>query len=379
MEVSNTVVRAPGNSSIGRVAELDSLRGIAAVTVVCHHCRLAFFTTEPHWYLLPLFAGHEAVVLFFVLSGYVLSLPMWTKKTSAYPEYLVRRVSRIYLPYLAAAIVAGIGCYFFVGSRLPLTPWFYATWQTPLSAQVVWEQLTMHTRGVLNTAFWSLRYEMEMSLIFPFLCLLMVRMGRHSGLFLAGATVILAALLFRVGWRGTNLAQTMYYSTSFIAGAALARERETLKKVVGGVRTPLLWLMLLISIAAYCYGPLFSPVQRLTDLLTVLGSCGVILLIQDPRLRTGLKTRVAEYLGRISYSSYLIHGTILFTGLNLLYGKVSLTVFAAIYGVTTLIAAHLFCISVEEPSLRLGKRLAKRMQQRKTVQTQLTKKAFGVE
>jgi peptidoglycan/LPS O-acetylase OafA/YrhL len=378
MEVSNAVERAPGNFSIGRVAELDSLRGIAAVTVVCHHCRLAFFTTEPSWYLLPLFAGHEAVVLFFVLSGYVLSLPMWTKR-SPYPEYLVRRVSRIYLPYLAAAVVAGIGCYFFVGSRLPLTPWFYATWQTPLSAQVVWEQFTMNTRSVLNTAFWSLRYEMEMSLIFPFLCLLMMRMGRHSGLFLVVATAISANLLLRTGWRGTNLVQTMYYSTSFIAGAALARERETLKKIVGGIQTPLLWLMLLLSLAAYCYGPLFSPLQRLTDLLTILGSCGVILFIQDARLRVGLKSRVAEYLGRISYSSYLIHGTILFAGLNLFYGKVSLMVFAAIYGVTTLIAAHLFCISIEEPSLRLGKRLAKRMQQRKAVHTQLTKKAFGVE
>jgi peptidoglycan/LPS O-acetylase OafA/YrhL len=115
------------------------------------------------------------------------------------------------------------------------------------------------------------------------------------------------------------------------------------------------------------------------DLLTVVGSCGLILLIQDPRVRIGLKSTVAEYLGRISYSSYLIHGTVLFAGLNLLYGKVSLAVFAAIYGVTTLIAAHLFCISIEEPSLRLGKRLAKRMQQRKTVQTPLTKKVLGVE
>lgn len=379
MEVSNAAVRAPSSSSIGRVAELDSLRGIAAVAVVCHHCRSAFWATVPHWYFLPLFAGHEAVILFFVLSGYVLSLPMWTKKRTEYPEYFVRRVSRIYLPYLAAAFVAGIGCYFFVGSRLPLTPWFYATWQTPLSAQVIWEQFTMNPRSVLNTAFWSLRYEMEMSLIFPFLCLLMVRIGRHSGLLLAVATGVSSYLLFRVGWGATNLTQTLYYSTSFIAGAALSRERATLKNFIGGIRKPLLWVMLLLSVVAYCYGHMITPVQRTEDLLTILGSCGVILLIQDPRLRLGLKTPIAEYLGRISYSSYLIHGTILFAGLNLLYGKVSLVVFAAIYGVATLIAAHLFCISVEEPSLRLGKRLAKRMQQRKSVQTPLTKKALRVE
>jgi peptidoglycan/LPS O-acetylase OafA/YrhL len=87
----------------------------------------------------------------------------------------------------------------------------------------------------------------------------------------------------------------------------------------------------------------------------------MIILIQDPRLRIGLKSRVADYLGRISYSSYLMHGTVLFVLLNLLYFKISAPLLALAYVVVSLIAAHIFCVSVEEPSLRLGKRIGKRM------------------
>lgn len=91
-----------GDDNSVRVGQLDSLRGIAAMTVVWHHWHAATEVQMVRWYMVPFFAGHEAVILFFVLSGYVLSLPTWTKRTAAYPEYLVRRVSRIYLPYLAA-------------------------------------------------------------------------------------------------------------------------------------------------------------------------------------------------------------------------------------------------------------------------------------
>lgn len=72
-----------------RLHELDSLRGIAAFSVMLSHVFLVFpiiwNTTRPAeatWWLKlfmysPLrvaWAGHEAVVFFFVLSGFVLAL-----------------------------------------------------------------------------------------------------------------------------------------------------------------------------------------------------------------------------------------------------------------------------------------------------------------
>lgn len=66
-----------------RIYQLDALRGLAAVVVVAHHTRLVEHGLIPPWYLAPLFAGPEAVSLFFVLSGFVLSLPLPARAFSA--------------------------------------------------------------------------------------------------------------------------------------------------------------------------------------------------------------------------------------------------------------------------------------------------------
>ncbi len=80
----------------GRWKGLDGLRGLAAIVVVLHHSlltspslALAYFggpkapVGSPSWLLTytPLhlvWAGPEAVLVFFVLSGFVLTLPVLT-------------------------------------------------------------------------------------------------------------------------------------------------------------------------------------------------------------------------------------------------------------------------------------------------------------
>jgi peptidoglycan/LPS O-acetylase OafA/YrhL len=80
-----------------RFVELDALRGVAACTVVLHHLAQAYSFESP-WYLRPLVAGHEAVILFFTLSGFVLSLPFWNRGSNGpYGQYLIRRFFRIYV------------------------------------------------------------------------------------------------------------------------------------------------------------------------------------------------------------------------------------------------------------------------------------------
>jgi peptidoglycan/LPS O-acetylase OafA/YrhL len=351
-------IKGHGRAMLGRVVQLDSLRGVAAMTVVWHHWWSASATGKPRWYLFPLVAGHEAVILFFVLSGYVLSIPVWTKRQPGYGVYLIRRVSRIYLPYLAAAVLAGVGCYFFFGSKLPLGHWFYQTWQTPLSAGLIVQQVLMDPKPVLNTAFWSLRYEMEMSIIFPFLCLLMLRMGRYSGIALVVAVRVAEYLYVHSRFGENDFDKTLYYAMFFIAGAALSRERESLKRLAGRAGTALLWATLAVALLAYWNAALVHMTERASDAVSMVGICVLIILIQDPRMHVGLKTAVADYLGRISYSLYLVHGTVLFTLLNLLWGKVPLVALALLYGACTMVLAHVFCVLVEEPSLRAGKRVA---------------------
>src|ERR1700752_5319544 len=90
-----------------RYEEMDSLRGAAAMMVVLNHFFLASYPTGRSEDLVrfladPLQNGPAAVILFFLLSGFVLSIPVWREKSQSYRVFLTRRVCRIYIPYLFA-------------------------------------------------------------------------------------------------------------------------------------------------------------------------------------------------------------------------------------------------------------------------------------
>src|ERR1700733_11347309 len=80
------------------IAELHSIRGIAALVVAVGHA-LVYYQT-PQWFraIGLTFNGRAAVVLFFVLSGFVLtkslrSMPVQLKPLS---DYYIRRFFRLY-------------------------------------------------------------------------------------------------------------------------------------------------------------------------------------------------------------------------------------------------------------------------------------------
>jgi peptidoglycan/LPS O-acetylase OafA/YrhL len=70
-----------------------------------------------------------------------------------------------------------------------------------------------------------------------------------------------------------------------------------------------------------------------------------------------LRHGVVEYLGRISYSLYLTHSIVLFAAFDLLFGKLPKSIIYAFVLVGALAFAHVFCVMVEEPCIRLGKRV----------------------
>src|SRR5882762_8330002 len=87
--------------------QLDALRGIAALMVVINH----FVLVGPLWWvtrspLRVVALGHEAVILFFILSGFVLTLQLNSSSRINYLDYLIKRICRIYLPYLAVLLAA---------------------------------------------------------------------------------------------------------------------------------------------------------------------------------------------------------------------------------------------------------------------------------
>ena len=103
----------------GRFHELDALRGVAALAVVFSHCIVIILQdatlaegllkdalrTVKYSPLGWAVAGLPAVLLFFTLSGFVLAR-MLEGARIAYPGYAVKRIARIWLPYLVSVLLA---------------------------------------------------------------------------------------------------------------------------------------------------------------------------------------------------------------------------------------------------------------------------------
>ncbi len=222
-------------SSESRIVELDSLRGLAACVVIFCHLRAPFTVASPRWFLTPVFNGHVSVILFFVLSGYVLSLPFWRGRQWAYPQYLIRRFFRLYVPYGFAVCFALLVGGRLIGSRLPLTSWFYVTWHSPLTLRLLGSQfLTIDTSGKINIAFWSLRYEMEMSRLMPFICACLRSLSVKTALLLAFAIEVIGYAgihLFKDGWGWLEVSKTVAFGSCFVLGAILAKERAAVARI----------------------------------------------------------------------------------------------------------------------------------------------------
>ena len=128
-----------GDIMIKRYEELDSLRGIAALIVLISHILFVFSTIENEIksnfsYLSPLWNGHSAVIMFFLLSGFVLSLPFEKNNKFSYPKYLIKRICRIYIPYilvLCSVLVIKIMLQSKIGTVPDLQQW--ALWTKDIS------------------------------------------------------------------------------------------------------------------------------------------------------------------------------------------------------------------------------------------------------
>src|SRR5688572_25627516 len=93
------------------MTELQSLRGIAAMVVLLSHGLLVYELSRPYQLFLDVvFNAHAAVILFFVLSGYVLagSLMRIGIDFVSIMRFGIRRILRLYPAIIVATIVGAI-------------------------------------------------------------------------------------------------------------------------------------------------------------------------------------------------------------------------------------------------------------------------------
>jgi peptidoglycan/LPS O-acetylase OafA/YrhL len=290
---------------------MDVLRALAAIFVAASHVRDLFLQDYAGQgglvaaiYFLTGF-GHAAVIVFFVLSGFWItrSVIRNPENSSFWPDYLVNRLSRLWLVLIPALLLGGILDW--LGSQVLHSTIYEGT--SGASSLVRPIQLSMPVL-LANSLFlqtivapvfgsngplWSLAYEFWFYIWFPALWLTI--RSRRPSLFLVTLLVGLISPMVVFGflsWLGGSL---LYYLLTLASRRTWRRSLDW-ATLLSGIAAAAAMLMIMRVYPRWWLDPLLA----LAFLWFLLGLC--LVNPAPPMLR-----RVADYGAHRSFSLYVIH------------------------------------------------------------------------
>ena len=356
-----------------RVNHLDGLRGIAALTVVVFHYLSAFVpaltpdqTANPYWLsdtpLAVLINGPFAVIVFFVLSGFVVS------KTAHRNDPLLLTVGlrylRLTIPMLASVLIAWLLLTMFPNEATKLasitgTPWLSRTFNghIPSLLEAIKDatyEVYLRGQSRFDNAIWSMRWELIASVAIYAIYAFIARP--------AYVVTTLIVLFFLVLWK-----RAPYYYEAFIFGVLMqeAWTRSRLKRVA-----PELVLVIGLILGsqsagfAHRYGLDFlpgslqpgNPAGLIYPIAAALVVYGCLMSVPVAKF---LQQAQCLFLGRISFGLYLIHVPIAYTLVMavavLLWpmSAITLAVGLLIFVALSVSLGWLMTVLVDGPALRL--------------------------
>ena len=376
-----------------RYQELDALRGLGACSVAMSHFLIAF-VVEPQWHQGKLkviaywlgmifYGGHSALPLFFMLSGFVLALPAVNNKPQSYSVFITRRAFRLYVPYVVALAIAVVANFLWHGP-LGLTHWASQTWAGPVNRHQVLQHLLVV--GPLNwtefnTAFWTIIVSLSISIFFPLLCYLVLR-TRPLVSILATVFAAFVVIWYQLHGGLNTYTITLHVAGFYVVGILLARYKDEVFAWASALSERRKTAYLSVALFVYWYGALLiqflweHTVPNWNIRLVVLdwaivpGAIMILILsIGFKPLSRILMSRFPQFMGRICYSIYLIHGTVLFVLLYTLGHKLPPLVIFLIYVPSVLCTSTLFHYTIEKPSMNFGRSITRRTVETKVLAT----------
>jgi peptidoglycan/LPS O-acetylase OafA/YrhL len=300
------------------------MRGLAAVLVLLEHWRNALFIDYPdlpshkQWFALPYLitvAGHQAVIIFFMLSGYLVSgsvFRMLERGTWSWLRYLVHRLMRLWVVLLPGLILCAL--WDRTGLHFHLAPALYGgalyNHMTPavaptLNFKVFLENL-FFLQGIAapdfgsDGALWSLANEFWYYMLFP-LGLLAVY---HSA---TSRVAPLARVVYVILFLSIALLLPRPLLNGFaiwLAGMALCfvprlRIGNTARLVCG-----IAYVLIFLALIKFKALPGFV-VDDILAFFTFLMLWVVVSATQP--VRRSLGVRLSHELARFSYTLYVVH------------------------------------------------------------------------
>ena len=267
-------------------------------------------------------AGSEAVLVFFVLSGLVVALPALKPGSFSWSGFLSGRLARLYLPAWASITIGTLLIWLIPrhASAVGRGTWMDSSQATSTSWSTLLTQASLTGASYdLNNVLWSLRWELLFSVLLPLFVAVAIFTARYWMVAL-GAAIALSTIGVLVGIDGLRYLPVFFIGTLMAVRLDAIREwtrrrrlraRSTLWGMVltGGALLLLICQWILRPVV-----PTGSVADMLLAQLSVLGAAGLVLAaIGVPPVRAALEARATQWLGRVSFSLYLIHMPLLAT------------------------------------------------------------------
>jgi peptidoglycan/LPS O-acetylase OafA/YrhL len=328
-----------------KIDYLESLRGVAALVVVFGHFMLAFYPAL--WWGLPglvhtksgaelfikgtplnlLYNGAFSVSIFFVLSGFVLTYGFFRDRSArmALVPAAAKRYTRLLLPILASNAVAFLLLQAGLFQNQPVSAatasgWFSGFWKADTGFfRMLYESLYgvyFNKKSIsLNNILWTMSYEFFGSLVVYLFVILFGRYRRRDWVY------ALAIVSF-----GRS------YYLAFILGMVLSDLATRERNIFHAVRHKGYFVaLLLIGLFMGSYpseaplpGTLYAGLARVMNVRTsqIIGAALVMIaLLNSRRLQTLFSKRPFLFLGRISFSLYVLHLLVIGSLLSMLFLK----------------------------------------------------------
>jgi peptidoglycan/LPS O-acetylase OafA/YrhL len=347
----------------GRLPFIHGLRGIAASAVSLFHLYDATPVAQQVAVVVPSFIdgllqlGFLGVDLFFVISGFVISLTLHNRLRTLqeWGRFFLRRQLRLDPPYwttIALSIVSALALNAIKPSVHAPVPSV-----SDVVAHLFYLQDFLHRKSIVGI-FWTLCLEIQFYLFFGALVLAM-GWWNVSGRLFGWLMMPLYLLSVACFWElvpypgGLFIPRWFEFFTGVIVYMYWRKEFSLLQVSI--------YFGSLLTIA------LIDPatdngIANVTAVTVLLIGLTFLFAVESGGVQTWLSSRLLRYFGDISYSLYLMHALVGIRLLKVIVGERSTVSWTlAMYAVGLIVsiaAADLLFRTIERPSMRLSHRLS---------------------
>lgn len=368
---------------------IDALRGIAAAYVALYH--LGHMTGEvkivPDWLNPVTNAGGTGVMLFFVLSAFTLCLSMDQRRLDEerpLVNYYLRRFFRI-APLFYVFLVISIA-----RDAIAFNAW-HSPGEIARSVFFVFNLKHGSEQGIV-WASWTIGVEMLFYVAFPLFYKIADNLGKSIAL-------LLIAISLRMIWHNfvsiaipDPASSNSFYQMSFLHHVptflvgVVSYHVYKMMNIDSARKIGVGYALIVLSITSYVgmiYGGIsFMAFGDQTTVQAVMFASLLIgLSVSDSKI---IVNRASIFLGKVSYSFYLSHSTILFLLSPLIMwvgartGNTFISYFIIALSCIVIIASFSFVTYklVEQPGNNIGRKIIRRVSEKRGPEASLNQKDF---